>query len=632
MSWEEQWHDPETVAKWLRPSGWVAETCAKLSPPLRALDLGCGPGRHTVYFASRGYEAWGVELTQAGAELCRENLRRAGLPGSVVRGDMAHLPFREASFDLVVAYNVLYHTTRRGMREVIGGVRRILREGGLLLATLKSPEEWVYGIGEEIEPNTFLRPGKGLPIHFCREGEIPDLVAGFELLSKKYHARTKTIPGKGKRRLARWLLVLRKPGRSRAARPVPGPKDSTEKGRRERAPAAELEAVLCQVEDGKAMARRIAGAVGEGSFSACNFVPIWKKARLDQGRLEALLRPRAGEGPMVYVRWPEDPPAARARGRVGWDDGMLIQVFPEDDGLPGLRAALDAERIRGWLRSFGREAGGPLRARVLRYKPGKRCVIEYVNPGAPDGWVGKVYRGGLGLPIFRRWRALYEALAPSPPLPEPLGFDAEISLLLVTRVAGAALGAAKGPGRLEGFRRAGEILARLHALGPIRELPDRTLGEESRRLRAVAEKIASAAPPFEAKARALADSVAGGLASLPPRRTACHGEWDAGQLLYSESGAWMFDLDNVRNAHPALDLGSFLASLNRPPRREKEETGDAERPFLEGYRGGGGEVDPIALALFRATKSLRIALILARRRGSRWKDRVTRLLISPSPP
>ena len=629
MTWEEQWSDPETVAKWLRPSVWVEEVCAGLSPPLRGLDLGCGPGRHTVFLASRGFEAWGAELTQAGAQLCRDALRRSGLRGSVVRSNMSNLPFGAETFDLVVAYNVIYHTTRRGMREVIEEIARILRPGGRFLVTLKTPEEWVYGQGEEIEPDTFLRDRKGLPIHFCREAEIPGLFDGFDLVSKRYLARTKEIPGKGERRLARWLLVLRKPG------PVPasgngGPRRATESPLSpEEARAREVGLVLARLEDRKEVAGRLATALGTPSLADKKFGIAWKKVRRDEGRIEALLRPRREEKPLVYVRWPEERRAG-APGRLGWDDGMLFQLFPQDEALPGLAAALDEERISRWIRSLGRDPGSAVRARVLRYKPGKRCVVEYEPVDGGKGWVGKVYPADLGAQVFRKWKALHGAFDGEAPLPEPIALDESISLLLAARLEGKALLEDERESRLDGFRRAGRLLARLHAVGPLSELPERTLEEESLRARGAGEKLAVAAGVLAPAALSFAARLADGLSCLVARRTACHGEWDPGQVLFSDRGAWMFDLDNARNAHPALDLGSFAANLERLWFCAPEETADAERAFLAGYRDGGGEVDADALRLYRDVKRLRIALTLARRRGPRWERRLARLLSTPS--
>jgi hypothetical protein len=72
-----------------------------------------------------------------------------------------------------VAFNVIYHTTAAGMREIASLLHRKLRPGGCLFVTLKSPATCYFGRGREIEPGTFVappnrdRPTKDIPVHFC---------------------------------------------------------------------------------------------------------------------------------------------------------------------------------------------------------------------------------------------------------------------------------------------------------------------------------------------------------------------------------------------------------------------------------------------------------------------------------
>jgi SAM-dependent methyltransferase len=63
----------------------------------RILDLACGPGRHAAELARWGGQVVGFDLSRAMLRRARE---RSG--GSLVRGDMRALPFRNGSFALAV--------------------------------------------------------------------------------------------------------------------------------------------------------------------------------------------------------------------------------------------------------------------------------------------------------------------------------------------------------------------------------------------------------------------------------------------------------------------------------------------------------------------------------------------------
>lgn len=100
-----------------------------------ALDVGCGAGPGLRYLASRGAAAYGVDqslyaLRQA-ASLVRVN-------GLVQIDATLPFPFRDASFGLVIASEVIEHLAS-GLA-FLGECRRVLRPGGILLLT--TPNLW----------------------------------------------------------------------------------------------------------------------------------------------------------------------------------------------------------------------------------------------------------------------------------------------------------------------------------------------------------------------------------------------------------------------------------------------------------------------------------------------------------
>jgi SAM-dependent methyltransferase len=118
----------------------------RLTPGARVLDLGCGGGRHAFEAWRRG--ATVVALDRSDAEL--KEVRNVvggmlaagelpdGAPGGVVNGNALALPARDASFDAVVASEVLEHVwdDRGALAELV----RVLRPGGRLAVTV--PTRW----------------------------------------------------------------------------------------------------------------------------------------------------------------------------------------------------------------------------------------------------------------------------------------------------------------------------------------------------------------------------------------------------------------------------------------------------------------------------------------------------------
>jgi len=92
----------------------------------RILDAGCGTGRNLLQLSRRG-RGVGIDLSEEALRFCRSR-------GVVaVRGTLLELPFRDASFDGVSSFDVLYHRWVTDDRAAVRELQRVLRPGGWLL-------------------------------------------------------------------------------------------------------------------------------------------------------------------------------------------------------------------------------------------------------------------------------------------------------------------------------------------------------------------------------------------------------------------------------------------------------------------------------------------------------------------
>src|SRR5919109_2012590 len=107
---------------------WLA---ANLASGLEVLDAGCGVGYGTEMIAGAGASrVVGVDLS---AEAIATASERAGELADFQVADVRDLPFNEGAFDLVVCFEVLEHL--EDPEPVITGLKGVLREGGLLIAS-----------------------------------------------------------------------------------------------------------------------------------------------------------------------------------------------------------------------------------------------------------------------------------------------------------------------------------------------------------------------------------------------------------------------------------------------------------------------------------------------------------------
>ncbi len=79
------------------------EALAGLDPGSRLLDVGCGPGRHALEFARRGYEVVGVDVSSTFIDLATEAAEAAGLANVSFSCVDARELGADAEFDLVIS-------------------------------------------------------------------------------------------------------------------------------------------------------------------------------------------------------------------------------------------------------------------------------------------------------------------------------------------------------------------------------------------------------------------------------------------------------------------------------------------------------------------------------------------------
>jgi SAM-dependent methyltransferase len=103
------------------------------APGRRTLEIGCGEGRVSRDLAARGHHVTGVDLS---ATLVR-HARSADKHGTYLSADAAALPFRDATFELAVAYNSL-----QNVLDLHGAAReaaRVVFPGGRLCVCMTHP-------------------------------------------------------------------------------------------------------------------------------------------------------------------------------------------------------------------------------------------------------------------------------------------------------------------------------------------------------------------------------------------------------------------------------------------------------------------------------------------------------------
>ena len=161
---------------------------AQPQPHWRALDVATGAGHTALAFAPLVKQVWATDLTAAMLAVAGKLAGERNLPNVVTAQlEAAHLPFADASFDLVTCRIAPHH-----FEDVAGFVReaaRALRAGGKL------------AVADNIVPGSRLRGKKGK-----REKDAGSYVNAIEKLRDRSHNRCLSLD--------EWLALFQQAGLS----------------------------------------------------------------------------------------------------------------------------------------------------------------------------------------------------------------------------------------------------------------------------------------------------------------------------------------------------------------------------------------------------------------------------------
>ncbi|PIP23314.1 MAG: hypothetical protein COX90_02035 [Candidatus Nealsonbacteria bacterium CG_4_10_14_0_2_um_filter_38_17] len=103
----------------------------------KALDLGCGSGRHIVYLAKHGFEVYGIDIAPKGIGITKSWLKKEKLKARLKIGNIyKKLPYPNNFFDALISIQVLNHNRIGNIRKLIKEIERILKPEGLIFITV----------------------------------------------------------------------------------------------------------------------------------------------------------------------------------------------------------------------------------------------------------------------------------------------------------------------------------------------------------------------------------------------------------------------------------------------------------------------------------------------------------------
>jgi len=157
--------------------------------PCKVIDLGCGAGNYTCYFASKGFESSGVDISSTAINLAKKTAKTKELNCNLIHADfLSELEKVDGPYDFAYDWEVLHHIFPVDRHRYANNVFELLRPTGKYLSVCFSEESTQFG-----GTGKYRKTPLETILYFSSESEIREL---FDNLFDIQELKTIEIEGK----------------------------------------------------------------------------------------------------------------------------------------------------------------------------------------------------------------------------------------------------------------------------------------------------------------------------------------------------------------------------------------------------------------------------------------------------
>ena len=145
----------------------------------RILELGCGQGRDTIFFASNGLDVFAVDSSKVAIENINQKTRGKNISLHLSHFEVRQaLPFDSSHFDAIYShmfYNMRF--TNEELNFLFKESSRVLKNNGLLYFSVRSDKDVFYNKGKKIGGNIYEI--NGFQIRFFTKIQIKSFLSAY---------------------------------------------------------------------------------------------------------------------------------------------------------------------------------------------------------------------------------------------------------------------------------------------------------------------------------------------------------------------------------------------------------------------------------------------------------------------
>ncbi|GBF41794.1 methyltransferase domain protein [Leptospira ellinghausenii] len=198
--WDKHYERPKSKLNF--PDENLVRLLSKIDPPNRkALDFGCGSGRHTFLLQSFGYEVKACD----NAKTTIDSLTNSEPSIQFLHTPNLPLPFEPEEFAVIVSWGVFHYNNRSEAKELLSSLYRSLAPNGYLLGSIRAEGDTHLGLSQGTINLTDLSGG------YAETYSLHDLKEFLSIFSEVAIGYTERTPlGKLTERICHWFFLAKK--------------------------------------------------------------------------------------------------------------------------------------------------------------------------------------------------------------------------------------------------------------------------------------------------------------------------------------------------------------------------------------------------------------------------------------
>ncbi len=127
---------------WSTPLYEFLRRCDLCGLDKHVLDCGAGGKEPPLWlFSQNGYATCGIDIQWEAVAKAKQFCQERELTLNIFLGDMRHIPFADACFQFVYAFNAIFFMTKTDIAVAMAEIERVLKPGGLCYVNFMSVDD-----------------------------------------------------------------------------------------------------------------------------------------------------------------------------------------------------------------------------------------------------------------------------------------------------------------------------------------------------------------------------------------------------------------------------------------------------------------------------------------------------------